>query len=242
MEEKDKFRKIINGLEGILPDREEESKLTEFWNDLTGGFNFETLDDRFNAISHALMNYLCLSVANETYRITEIEIYYYDEVNHPDPYVHCADEQLNVGMWYFNGAGLDITFGDAEKRIYGGILIRGIMKFGSEYYINGPSNVLKEIFTNFGNILFDEGGFSLVELDQDAINRIEMEPIRSSRIGLTKKNDDNENYFEKDYRFLVDLNIHHKFKDKEKVVRQLLVDNEVTNEKATEILGYKINV
>lgn len=220
----------------------QRSLLAEFWRDLNGGFEFKTLDDKFSALAHYLMNYLCLVVADQPYRITELEIYYHDKKNHPDPYVHCAPEQLFAGNWYFNGAGLDITFGDYEKKIYGGILIRGIKKFGENpRYISGPSNVLKEIFSNIGNVVTGEGGICLRELNQEIIQAIETEPIQAVRIGLNKKEEDIENYAEKKYRYLVELNLQHKFKDKEKVVRQLLADNKITKEKAKEIMGYNIN-
>lgn len=220
----------------------EQSQLAEFWHDLNGGFEFKTLDDKFSALTHYLMNYLCLVVADQPYRITELEVYYHDKDNHPDPYVHCSSEQLFAGNWYFNGAGLDITFGDYEKKIYGGLLIRGIMKFGENpRYISGPSNVLKEIFSNIGNIVTGEGSICLRELNKEIIQAIETEPIQAVRIGLTKKKEDTENYAEKKYRYLVELNLQHKFKDKEKVVRQLLADNKITKEQAKEIMGYNIN-
>jgi len=222
--------------------RNEANLLFEFWYDLNGGFEFKTLDDKFSALTHYLMNYLCLVVVGQPYRITELEIYYHDKDNHPDPYVHCSPEQLFAGNWYFNGAGLDITFGDFEKKIYGGILIRGIMKFGKKKrYISGPSNVLKEIFSAIGNIVTGKGGICLRELNKEVIQAIEEEPIHAVRIGLTKKNEDTENYAEKKYRYLVEVNLQHKFKDKEKVVRQLLADNKISKEQAKEIMGYNIN-
>lgn len=221
----------------------QQSQLAEFWHNLNGGFEFKTLDNKFSSFTHYLMNYLCLVIAEQPYRIIELEIYYHDKDNHPDPYVHCSPEQLFAGNWYFNGSGLDITFGDYEKKIYGGILIRGIMKFGDNpRYISGPSNVLKEIFSNIGNIVTGEAGICLRELNHEVIQVIETEPLQSLRIGLTKKNDDKENYAEKKYRYLVELNLQHKFKDKEKVVRQFLTENKITKEQAKEIMGYNINI
>lgn len=220
----------------------QQSQLAEFWHDLNGGFEFKTLDDKFSALTHYLMNYLCLVVAGQPYRITELEVYYHDKDNHPDPYVHKADEQLSAGNWYFNGAGIDITFGDREKEIYGGILIRGLMKFDeTPRYFSGPSIVLKEIFSKIGNILTGDSSICLRELNPEIIKLIEMEPVQTERIGLTRKKEDTENFAEKKYRYLVELNLQHKFKDKEKVVRQLLADNKITKEQAKEIMGYNIN-
>lgn len=221
----------------------QQSQLAEFWHDLNGGFDFKTLDDKFSALTHYLMNYLCLVIADQPYRIIELEIYYFDKDKHPDPYVHCSAEQLFAGNWYFNGAGLDITFGDYEKKIYGGILIRGIMKLGkSPRYISGPSNVLKEVFSNIGNILTGEGSVCLRELNQEVIQKFEAEPTQSVRIGLTKKKDDNENFAEKKYRYLVEINLQHKFKDKEKVVKELLSTNKISIEQAKNIMGYNVKM
>lgn len=220
-----------------------QSQLVEFWHDLNGDYEFKTLDEKFSALTHYLMNYLYLFVADKSYRITELEVYYYDKKNHPDPYVHRSPEQLFVGNWYFNGSGLNITFGDYEKKIYGGILIRGIMKFGeNKRYISGPSNVLKEIFTNIGNIMSGVRGICLRELNDEVIQAIEFEPIQVVRIGLTKKKEDTKNYAEKKYRYLVELNPQHKFKNKERVVRRLFEEKKISKEQAKEILGYNINL
>jgi len=219
----------------------EPSQFAIFKYCLHGALEFETLDDKFSTLTRYIMNYLCLVVSGQRYKITELEIYYFDKDKHPDPYVHCSEEQLSVGKWYFNGAGLDITFGDDRKKIYGGFLIRGIMNLESKEYISGPSNVLKEIFFNIGDIFTGDRGICLRELDPEVVQAIEMKPIQTTRIGLTKKHDDTENYAEKNYRYIIDLNLQHKFKDKEKVVRQLLTDNKITKEQAKEIMGYNIN-
>ena len=215
------------------------TQLSRFWDDVNSGYGFETLDEKFRRLTHYLMNRLCLDVAGRIYRLTELEIYYHNEKNHCDPYVHRSPEQLTSCRWYFNGSGLDITFGDYDRRIYGGILIRGIMKFGEPtIYISGPANVLKEIFSTMGNITDGKNGICLRELNSEIIASIEMEPIQSVRIGLTKKQDDSDNYVEKKYRYIVALNPQHKFKDKEKVIRQLWLDGKITREQAKDIMGY----
>ncbi len=224
-------------------DKIQQNGLSSFLRILNGDIDFKSLNERFSALTYSLMNDLCLVVANQTYRIIELEIYYHDKKMHPDPYVHCSSEQLYSGKWYFNGAGLDITFGDYEKKIYGGILIRGIKKLGPKpRYISGPSNVLKEIFTTIGHIVTGEGRIYLRSLDEDIIKEIKTEPIQTIRIGLKKNKDDKGNYAERKYRYLVELNLQHKFRNKEKVVRQLLVDKKITREQAKEIMGYNINL
>ncbi len=216
------------------------SQLNEFLNDLMGGYEFKSLDEKFGTLTHYLMNYLYLSVGAKAYRIIELEIYYHDPVNHPDPYVHKAPEQLSVGRWYYNGMGVDITFGDLERGIYGGILIRGIRTIeNSPRYISGTINVLREIFNNLGDITEGDYGFFIREMEDGIVK--EEEPTRSTRIGLTKKKDDTDNYAEKDYRYLVEVNLLHKFKDKEKVVRKLLSIGKIKSDDAKEIMGYNIS-
>lgn len=221
----------------------QQSRLAEFMNMVNGVTSFDKPEHKFTALTHHLMNYLCLAVADQHYRIIETEIYYCDKANHDDPYVHCAEEQLAPGNWYFNGAGLDITFGKGEN-IYGGILIRGIKKLGNvegQRYFSGPSNVLKEIFSNIGNIESCQTRICLQDLDQDNNTEEEIIPLQSVRIGLTKKETDTKNYAEAKYRYIVELNKEHKFKDKEKVIRQLVTGGELTKEQAKEIMGYNIN-
>ncbi|MCE9540404.1 MAG: hypothetical protein K8R85_14485 [Bacteroidetes bacterium] len=215
----------------------ELSQIGEFWNNLNGGYEFKTLDEQFNTLTHYLMNYLCLLGGDQPYRIIETEIYYHEKAKHPDPYVHCATEQLFAGNWYFNGSGLDITFGNHDKKIYGGILIRGIRTLEkTPRYISGPSNVLKEIFSNLGSVVHGTHSICLRELNEKTIK--EIETLKCSRIGLTKKKEDTENYIEKKYRYIVELNLLHKFKDKEKIVKQLFIENKITKEQTKEILGY----
>jgi hypothetical protein len=226
-----------------MDEKTQKSRLAEFWNILNGRIEFDSLDAKFSALTHYLMNYLCLSVAEQSYRIIELEIYYYDKNEHPDPYVHCSKEQLLAGKWYFNGAGLDITFGNQKKGVYGGILIRGVKKMDKkEQFISGPSNVLKEIFLSIGDVVNSESSIYLRGLEQGIVWDNEIEPVKSIRIGLTKKKSDVEDYANKYYRYLVEMNIEHKFKDKEKVIRHLLSEKKLSEKEAKEMIGYNISL
>lgn len=220
--------------------RNEANQLFEFWSDINGGFDFKTLDDRFGAHTHYMMNYLCLVVGEHPYRITECEVYYHDSVNHPDPYVHKRSQQLFAGNWYFNDMGIDLTFGKYDKKIYASILIRGIRSLQTNQYISGTSNVLREIFDKFGNIMQGDKGLCLREINEGVIK--EEEPTQSTRIGLTKKPEDTQDFIGKPYRYIVELNLAHKFKDKEKVVKQLLSENKISNEEAKNIMGYNVKL
>lgn len=89
------------------------------------------------------------SFGSNTYKIREIEIYYYDE-DHEDPFVHCDPDQKSFGKWYFHKRGgtykggtfkgLDFTIG--SDNVYGGALIRSIE---NDELIEGPCNCVDEI-------------------------------------------------------------------------------------------------
>jgi len=186
------------------------------------------IQTRFDELADYLMNKLCIAVNDKHYRIVEIEMYYYHKDKHADPYVHGYPEQLNCGTWYFHysGLGLDITFGNKEKNIYGGILIRSIKELDENpKYINGPFNVLKEIFPK---MTIETGGKGIcIEALQEKHQKefTQKDIYIGKRIGLTKealdrrenkrqehdkdyvkKEDPKRDYENIDYRYIVEKN------------------------------------
>lgn len=99
--------------------------------------------DVFSKYANKLMNEYCLKVDDKKYNLIEIEFYFYDKENHPDPYIYCNEKQKECGEFYFHGSGMDITFGNGK--CYGGILIRSIMNEEGQY-INGSLKLLEELF------------------------------------------------------------------------------------------------
>jgi hypothetical protein len=92
----------------------------------------------FDEIAKQLMNHYSICVGNNHYRIVECEIYYNNNKDHIDPFIHRHEKQLQNGTIYFHGFGIDLTFGDAEKNIHGGILIRSVRNIeGENQYTNG---------------------------------------------------------------------------------------------------------
>ena len=83
-------------------------------------------EEKFEIIANNYMNYKTLNYCNNEYRIVECEFYYNDKNAHADIYTHGSDEQYTCGKWYDHYSGLDITIGNNELGICGGILIRGI--------------------------------------------------------------------------------------------------------------------
>lgn len=105
----------------------------------------------------------CLLVKESAYQLLDVEFYFYQKDFHPDPYSHAWQypnsvhlRQSQTGLWYFHRfttaqrythtrRGVDLTFGDGEKRRYGGILIRSIRNITQGDYHIGPSKVVGEI-------------------------------------------------------------------------------------------------
>lgn len=215
-------------------------QLLNFWNEINHNVKHNSLDEQFNSITNTLMNYLCLSVSNATFKITECEIYYYD-IEHPDPYVHQGESQLYAGKLYFNKAGgVDITFGNIAYPLYASVLIRGIRNLKTNEYTNKITEIVNVLFENLGNIITEDSSIHLRELLPEYI-KIEV-PIRSKRIGLKKKEADFEEYIDKPYRYITELTPTHNFKDKENVVKQLLAENKIQKEDIIKILGYNLSV
>jgi hypothetical protein len=158
--------------------------------------NCDNVEGDFRRIATELMNRWVIKVAEEKYRITEIEFYYKNEF-HSDPYIHGHVQQLEKGKWYFHGSGIDLTFGDGEA--YGGILIRAIYNINRKKYHYGPLNCVQEIFRNFSNIYETKLSFGLAPSKE---GQFESEkPISAPRVGLNAIKD--PEMCNKLYRFLI---------------------------------------
>ncbi|HUX95056.1 MAG TPA: hypothetical protein VMV47_04925 [Bacteroidales bacterium] len=177
----------------------------------------ESLEAHFDKVAQLILNRTILRIDKNTCRFTEIEFYFYDEAYHKDPFIHKHDLQKLPGQWYFHGSGLDLTFGDLIN--YGGVLIRGIKKTGpvGDIYIDGPLNVVTEIFKSFGNMAIKEHLFHIYET-----NDIEQYPIvKSTRVGL--KPNESSNFHELFYRYIsFPFEPSHKYAEKIKVASALL--------------------
>ena len=172
--------------------------------------------DVFSKYANKLMNEYCLKVDDKKYNLIEIEFYFYDKENHPDPYIYCNEKQKECGKFYFHGSGMDITFGNGK--CYGGILIRSIMNEEGQY-INGSLKLLEELFCDE----IDKLKIELIEKDIGNENI-----FCSTRVGLqahpldyellTKYKKNFIPYIFRLYRFIVDYSCSkNKCKDKTKI-------------------------
>lgn len=208
--------------------------------DSSNDSKWDSLEDWFYEIANHLMNEMVLEVGQTTFRITECEIYYNNNSSHCDPYIHGGDEQFTRGCLYLNKVGgLDITFGNKDAGVRAGILIRGIRNIDKDERFNQVTKIVEEIFRKLGNIV---GSDSRVGLYPTQRKRFNVEsPIRTIRVGLTKREDDKKDYINKPYRYIVELTEDHKFRNKERVIKELLAMEKVTRDKARDILGYNLS-
>ncbi|KYG77159.1 hypothetical protein [Roseivirga echinicomitans] len=159
----------------------------------------------FKRIASDLMNNCLLQVSEDSFRIMDIEFYYYSEL-HKDPYSHKNQKQLTSNEWYFHGSGLDITFGNGES--FGGILIREIQEMNTNNYFSGPIVSVSRILSSIKQLEIRELKFGLIKNN----NPFSSDLFQAPRIGLNKAHD--EDYHSRPYRFLVEPKKPHKEKSR----------------------------
>ncbi|WP_426059862.1 hypothetical protein [Hymenobacter sp. B1770] len=205
----------------------------------------EDVDLMMAQMADLLQNHLLLRVGKQRYQITELE-FYYRRKGHLDPYPHGKSGQMEFGKWFFNDAdGLDLTFGDRQKGIHGGILLRGLRRLPLENpleyispddptYIWGPRKVLADIVANLNGVFTHLPGLMLEEAAKGPVAKTA--PWRVRRYALRHKAEDTDTeYLHRPYRFLVDIDYLRGLKDRADVVRQL----GWTADEAKAVLGYR---
>lgn len=166
-------------------------------------FSCHTIEKDLNSIANNLFNQCVFKVNSTNFRFTEIEFYVYNKMIHPDEYTHKNILQSQTGMWYFHGSGLDYTFGNQET--FASFLIRGIINSENQEEIYGPLKIVSELFKQTSN------NQNILELNIESKVWDELENVlQATRIGLNKEKC-NE-YFLKNYRFLIYPKLTHKSK------------------------------
>ncbi len=204
----------------------------------------EDLDVFFVELATTLQNSLLLRAGSSLFRLTELEIYYHSPTQeHPDPYVHQGEEQLQPLHWYFNQASsLDLTFGNSQTGSYGGILLRGAQRLAhdgrpTDTYISGPILLTRALIACWGNAL--GGDTRLVLEPHPQPTPAPFQPWRSARVGLRLHPDKPEHptapYLDRPYRFIADEGYLAQLKNKEKLCFEFELDDTTTRR----VLGYK---
>jgi len=140
-----------------------------------------SIDQSFVRIAKDLFSNWALKLNNNTYLITEIEFYLFNEDTHPDKSTH--EHKTEKGHWRAHSQGLDISLGFDNKTYDGGILIRGIKKEDDSLFINGPRRVVSQIFDEFGLSTSNNKGITLIP--SQILQRV---IYRTIRTGITENN------------------------------------------------------
>ena len=190
----------------------------------------------FDEITNELMNHNALCIGNNQYRIVECEIYYNNKTEkHSDPFIHRKQEQLKSGTIYFHGFGVDLTFGDTEKNIHGGILIRSVRNIeGENKYTNGPYRFVEELFSALAWVINEEKKVCIKEFNYPTVEH----PIKCERYNLKKNTKDKDNYRGKPYRYIIEINKENKFENRSKIITQLFKEGKLSAELVKNVLNY----
>jgi hypothetical protein len=205
-------------------------------------------------IAEKISKDILFQVNGSHYRIVDFEFYCYSE-KFSDPHTHKNDLQKETGKIYLHGSGLDITFGDGEN--YGGMLIRGVVKLydgaGAEEghmkkQYDGPHKVATELFSGLHSVLDpnQKNEIRLTDIEGrnfDALLTLPVKVLKTSRVGLTKKEKDPEDtYMNLPLRYIVVLKKFPKFKQSikglENILEEYLGSGRITSAEANELLGY----
>lgn len=213
---------------------------------------YAEIEKWFDEIANQLMNYHCLKVGDSEYRITECEFYYREMGGeHNDIYVHTEKPQLTLGQLYLNKAGgFDLTFGkdfnDETKNVYGGILIRGIRNLKTNERFNNITKIVVEFFDKIGNIIDEKRAICINKINEELLQTSkgsDSKIIKVNRHKLSYKSEDIDSiYFNKPYRYIVELVGNHKFLGKENVVRYLVETNQIEPNDIVNILGNNLKI
>lgn len=197
----------------------------------------------FNTLADDILNKKHLIINNKPHRICEIEFYLYS-ADHKDPFVHKDPDQKKPNKWYFHKRsgtfkGLDITFRpiivayNKDIGIYGGILIRSIMKLDDNNIIEGPCNVVDYIFklcnVSDRKTFIETYGIDIKDNVMLSLQDFELSYQKyytSPRVGLTLKKSDNlkarKRYIMKDYRYFI---LPHAYKKNRKLIMCQMIQN-----------------
>ena len=217
----------VKGLKIIQPMDKEQKDHNGYSNpDLAKGlsdlatqrYGIDNVSKVFDQLAVTLLRQTVIVTPKNNFNLREIEFYLYDKDLHPDTYAHKNKRQSEFGEWYFhrftdiepflksNRNGLDITFGNKEKGIYGGILIRKIENVQTKDLIVGINKVARELIENIGrenvNDIALGGGQSVFDKERKLHLKVgnpnfSKAIFKTQRYGLTFKNEETANRYYK---------------------------------------------
>jgi len=217
------------------------------------------LHSEFKRIAEILFEQFVL-VINGSLRFTLVEIeFYLLSLWHQDYFIYGYPEQKEFGEWIKHPAGMDLTFGNNDKGVYAGILLRSIREAdGDKQFINGSINVRDALSNKNSKVTTEElrSTVGLYKNERPSSKTI----FVSKRIGLTDKSF-NEHYkqiLDKDlifndqvnpnpdifkkryYRFITDVCPKNKFKEKIRVAENTYEECGYLPDFINDLYGWKV--
>jgi len=171
---------------------------------------------------------------DKQYTLVDIEFYLL-ALWHQDFFTYGYPEQKIFGEWLKHPSGMDLVFGDQDRRIYAGILIRGVRDVELGEYINGPLKVRDALSHTNHTVTCDELNNSVGLIKESKAD--DKLILVSSRVGLTPRSlyehhkrlimthsefdniltSKHKDFINRKYRFITDICPDNKFKEKERV-------------------------
>ena len=211
--------------------------------------NKETILQSIQKVAEKIANNTILTINDALYRIVDFEFYLYTKNNvFQDPHTYKNDLQFQNNKLYLHGSGIDITVGDGEN--HAGILLRSVIKLGEapesgfmiEQY-DGPQKVATELFSNLNPL--DSNKLNKIDLDlvkhnQDACLYPATKLLKTKRVGLNRKIGDADNVFlDLPLRYIAIVpKFKQTIKNKEGLLDEQVANGSLSQEEATQLLGY----
>lgn len=199
-------------------------------------------------IAAQLTSEYLLQVNDSYFLLTDIEFYIHTkDATHKDEYTHGHDQQLTHGQLYVHGSGFDITIGNNDEGVYGGVLCRGgvaLDKCGNRSkYIDGPILLRTEVFGKLFPLMEANQPNIIRLIPNDILKENNSELITTSRIGLNADAFQNASDFHSQPLRFVRLYPYdpYKFSVKgiEKILTTLVSEEHWNNDKANSFISYK---
>lgn len=151
---------------------------------------------KFEELAKALMNNFQIKKGDNRYWMTDIEFYVYTD-SHRD--IITYPRNCEAGRWFFHASGVDISFKSnvefkehpkkhqmmpflTKDAVFGGILIRGIVRDFDGAPIDGPMKVCDELFDQF-NAFYPPADFPLIVTAKES-RHVQVIPDEDGRYGL----------------------------------------------------------